>query len=143
MRLIGFVLAVTILTGCIPPNTALINALAPATTIGNSLECDETTCKQSWERSQFWIAKHSKWKIQTATDVLLQTFNPTQYDPSFGFSITKEPLGNGRYRITMEAVCANSFGCSPNDTEVKNAFYYYVANGKDLLEGVPRLIAIR
>jgi hypothetical protein len=98
--------------------------------------CDDANCDECWERAQLWIVKHSKWKIQTATNVLIQTYNPTGSDPSYGFTVTKEPAGNGRYRITIEMSCGNMFGCSPKAEDVERAFYHYVIHGEDLLVGV-------
>ncbi|HKN65977.1 MAG TPA: hypothetical protein VJW73_06850, partial [Gemmatimonadaceae bacterium] len=95
-----------------------------------------TDCKGDWERAQLWIVKHSKWKIQTATDVLVETYNPSEYDPSFGFTATKEPLGNGRYKISLNAKCANFLGCDPREADVVAAFNHYVATGLDVLASI-------
>jgi hypothetical protein len=130
------------LAGCATTNPGLVSALAPAADIGASVQC-ASGCKEEWERAQLWLAKHSRWKIQLATDVLLQTFNPSQSEPSYGFSATKEPSGGGAYIIRMEMVCGNMFGCNPKPVEVRNAFYYYVKHGTDLLSGQANLIGIR
>lgn len=128
-----------LLIGCASTGSSIHTALAPAIESGvTEADCD-TTCSEQWQRAQLWLAKHSKWKIQTATDAIIQTFNPTGYDPSYGFSVTKEPLGGGRYRITMELACGNPFGCSPKSEDVRAAFYYYVQTGNDLLAGIGNL----
>jgi hypothetical protein len=43
----------------------------------------------------------------------------------------------------MELACGNMFGCDPKPLDVKNAFYYYVKTGVDLLPGVGNFAAIR
>jgi hypothetical protein len=142
-KLIAIVIMMAmVLFGCSPVSNRLQSTLAPTANIGDSITC-QNGCKQEWERAQLWIAKHSKWKIQTATDVLIQTFNPTEGDPSYGFSITKEPTGSGSYVIRMELACGNMFGCDPKPLDVKNAFYYYVKTGVDLLPAVGSFAAIR
>ena len=122
-------------TACAGNNPAVTAALVPAAMIGTSVPCDSTTCKEDWERAQLWIVKHSRWKIQTTTDVLIETYNPVGYEPSYGFTVVREPAGGGSYSISMTMTCGNMFGCSPKPVEVQEAFYYYVARGIDLLSG--------
>lgn len=128
------------LVGCLPPQPL---ELGPAVDAG-PVTCD-TGCKVAWQRSQFWIAKHSLMKIQTATDVLVQTYNPTKAtDQTYGFTVTREPMGGEKYRITLETSCANQYnGCSPIADDVKAAFYYYVATGVDVLADKTDLVGIQ
>jgi hypothetical protein len=142
MKKIIAVLLMMAVFGCSIVSTRLQSTLAPAANIGDSVTC-QNGCKNEWERAQLWIAKHSRWKIQLSTDVLIQTFNPTQGDVSYGFSVTKEPAGSGSYVIRMELACGNMFGCDPKPIDVRNAFYYYVKTGVDLLDGQQNLSAIR
>lgn len=145
MKGLAFVLLPLALAGCATSNNpALIASLAPADSMGYELICESQDCAEQWQRAQVWVVKHSHWKIQTATDVLIQTYNPTGSMPTYGFSIMKEPLGNGRYRITMSLSCGNIFGCSPpTANQVKKAFYYYLASGNDLFDRAPRVTGIR
>jgi hypothetical protein len=136
------VFALTLVAGCASTNSRLNVALAPAANIGNSVDC-VAGCREEWERAQLWLVKHARYKIQIATDVLIQTFNPPQSEPEYGFSITKEPAGGGRYAIRMEMACGNMFGCNPKPIDVRNAFYYYAKTGTDLLAGQGYLSAIR
>lgn len=121
-------------------STRLQATLAAATTTG-PVEC--TGCKAEWERAQLWLTRHSKWKMQTATDVVLQTFSPVNYDVSYGFTITKEPVLEGKYRIKLAMACGNPLGCDPAPSDVGRAFYHYVATGVDVLEGLGYLGSIR
>lgn len=106
--------------------------LGPAASAG-PVVCD-TNCKVAWERAQLWIVKHSKMKVQTATDVLVQTYNPESMKSEYGFTATREPVSNGQYRITLAAYCADPLiGCNPRPEDVVAAFNYYVATGKDVL----------
>jgi len=105
--------------------------LGPAASAG-PVVCD-TGCKVAWERTQFWIAKHSPMKIQTATDVLVTTYNPTGNN-AYGFTATREPLAGGQYRITIKAFCQDVLTpCNPRNEEVVAAFNYYVATGRDVI----------
>jgi hypothetical protein len=66
------------------------------------------------------------------TDVLIQTYNPREHDPSYGFTVIREPSG-GSYTIRLGLNCGNMFGCTPEPAHVRQAFFYYVKTGRDLL----------
>lgn len=124
--------------GCVSGVTTegVKTALTPAEGIAFEAVCAADDCTEYWQRAQLWLAKHSNMKIQTSTDVLLQTYNPpSSAGSTYGFTITKEPLAEGQYKIVMEANCSGMM-CSPKVEEVYKAFYYYVKTGEDLLLGV-------
>jgi len=127
------------LSACISISERLQSVLAPAANIGDSVSC-QAECKDEWQRAQLWIVKHSGWKIQIATDVVIQTYNPAK--STYGFSITREPAGGGSYTIRMEVACGDDW-CDPKPLDARNAFYYYVKTGTDLLLGQGYLSAIR
>lgn len=74
----------------------------------------DAECTAAWEAAQIWVAKNSRLKIQTATNVMIETFGGGQYDPTLAMRVLKEPQGVGRYSITFSGWCHNMFGCSPN-----------------------------
>lgn len=77
--------------------------------------CDgERDCAAKWDAAQLWVAKNAGYKIQTVTSVLIQTFNPGRADVYLAATITKEPLGGGRFRIIGSMWCDNPLGCSPD-----------------------------
>ena len=124
------VLAITciLVAACVGTRPIMLGAAANA----GPVTCD-TNCTTAWERAQLWIAKHARWKIQTATDVLIQTYNPPEQDASYGLIATKEPVGGGRYTIRLALRCANFIRCNPSQADVASAFNHYVATGEDVL----------
>lgn len=74
----------------------------------------EADCKTKWEAAQLWVVHNAGYKIQTATSVLIETYNPSQYSSSLAARVTKEPLGGGKYKIVIFVWCNNSYGCRPN-----------------------------
>ena len=74
----------------------------------------EKECTAKWETAQLWVVKNAGYKIQTATTVLIQTFNATGSRVELAAQITKEPMGGGRYQFIAKVWCDNIFGCSPN-----------------------------
>lgn len=113
-----------------------MTALAPAQGMGTYAECGGLMCRECWERAQLWVAKHSRRKVQIATDVMIETYNPGDHEPEYAFKVIKEPIGGGVYRIQISMVCGNMFGCSPEETDIQRAFVFYVLRGKDLLVGL-------
>jgi hypothetical protein len=105
--------------------------LGPAAGAG-PVTCD-SGCAAQWERAQLWIAKHSRLKIQLATDVIIQTYNPPDNSAYFGFTATKEPVGGSTYRISLGVACVNLISCLTRPEDVRAAFYHYVATGTDIL----------
>lgn len=82
----------------------------------------EADCKAKWEAAQLWVVHNAGFKIQTATDVLIETYNPTGGSPSLAARVTKEPLGGGKYQIVVFVWCDNVFGCVPDSWQAALAF---------------------
>lgn len=71
-------------------------------------------CQAKWDAAQLWVVQNAGVKIQTATSVVIETYNSPDSSPRLAVRVTKEPLGGGRYRIVVVTGCANIFGCQPN-----------------------------
>lgn len=71
-------------------------------------------CNAKWEAAQLWVVHNAAYKIQTATNVLIETYNPSQHSPSLAARVTKEPQGGGKYRLLVALWCDNMFGCVPD-----------------------------
>jgi hypothetical protein len=74
----------------------------------------EKECNAKWETAQLWVVKNAGYRIQTATSVLIQTFNATGTRVELAAQVTKEPQGGGRYQFVAKVWCDNMFVCSPN-----------------------------
>ena len=135
MRTLLAVVMLICIIGCASTSPQTRALLAEAA-LSTEVVCESDQCKECWERAQLWLANHSQLKVQIATDVMLQTYNPAGSGVVYAFSVTKEPLGAGRYKIVMDLACGNMFGCSPKPEDVTRAFYHYVRTGKDLLVGM-------
>jgi hypothetical protein len=94
------------------------------------LHCfDADECKLMWDRATFFVNTNAGFKIQIHNDNLIQTYNPSQYSPALAFSISKEPLGDGSYRIWTKSWCDNAFGCKPNQIEAIARAKRYMRTG--------------
>lgn len=75
---------------------------------------NKAQCDLFWQRAQVWIAQNSTYKIQTATDTVIQTYGPLGSRVDLAFQITRIPNADGSAQIKMSAGCANIFGCRPD-----------------------------
>ena len=133
-RLLPLVVALPLLAGC-ATSTEIVTALEPARDMPSEVRCTDP-CTDEWQRAQFWISTYSGWRMQTNTDVVIETFSPSEGSVRRGFSVTREPMGGGEYVIRLGQYCDNFLGCgSATDLEVEQAFLYYVQTGEDLIRG--------
>lgn len=86
----------------------------------------EEDCKVKWEAAQIWISNNAGYKIQIATDALIETYNAVGSSPYLAAKVTKEPLGGGRYRIFVQLWCDNLLGCMPKPIKAALKFNQYV-----------------
>ena len=115
--------ALLLLGGCAgqPLDPAVIEAASQPVICKAGAECDA-----KWSRAVSWVVRNSQWKIQNQTDQIVETYNPTDYSTSPGFTITKVAEGNDAYEIDFATSCVNMFGCQPNPVALKADFNEYV-----------------
>ncbi len=68
-------------------------------------------CDVIWQRAQLWIAKNSKYRIELANDVVIQTYGPFEADTDLAFRAYREQLPDGTANISFKALCGNWIGC--------------------------------
>ena len=92
------------------------------------LDCvGDDQCKLYWERAQVWVVKNSNWKIQIATDVLIQTYNAA--GTLNHYTLMREPQGGGVERITMTTGCGSTFSrCQVRSDVARRSLYEFVTN---------------
>jgi hypothetical protein len=83
-------------------------------------------CQAKWSRAVAWVAKNSETKIQTQTDQLIQTYNPSN-TATTAYTVMKVAVAGDRYRIELQASCQNPFLCLPKPIQMKASFNRYVA----------------
>ncbi|HFD6847592.1 TPA: hypothetical protein ACF3LB_001339 [Enterobacter hormaechei] len=121
----GAMITTAMLVGCASKVDPALKAEAM-----KPLTCkDEKQCDLYWKRAQFWIANNSAWKIQTATDTLISTFNPPQYDARLAYQVSKMPNEDGSSRIYIAPFCNNMFGCQPEMYGAVVNFKNFVKSG--------------
>ena len=74
---------------------------------------DKKQCDYYWQRAQLWIAQNAPFKIQTVSDVMIQTYGPIDTDQRLAFLITKDVRPDGSAHIGININCGNEYGCYP------------------------------
>jgi len=108
-------LAISMLAGCATSPETLAKREALNKTI--PVCTAKKDCDAKWEAAQLWVIHHADYKIQTANNVLIQTYSPVGGTPNIGARVTKEPIGGGKYAILVSIWCDNMFGCVPNSLD--------------------------
>lgn len=108
------VLVAAVLSGCAIAPTAETQAKQAELASTTPVCASDADCKAKWDAAQLWIAHNAGYKLQTATDVLLETYNSVGGSPDIAVQVTKEPMGGGKYKIVVSVSCDNIFGCVPN-----------------------------
>lgn len=84
-------------------------------------------CKAQWEAAQRWILQNLRWKIQSANDVYIETFGPSD-EAATAMRVVKEPVGGGKFRIEANTRCGNMIGCFPDPADSLLNFNRYVTS---------------
>jgi hypothetical protein len=78
-------------------------------------------CAEKWSKAQLWLTSHSRWKIQTASESIIQTYGPGSSSDA-AFTITRLNRADGSGEIDIRAMCGNLFGCIPTTRELETNF---------------------
>ena len=104
-------LVAAILMGCAtrqqPSAADQTDAYEPLVCVG------QAQCQTAWRRAQLWLVANSRWKIQIATDVVIETYNGDPYTPFRHYVLTRESLGGDRARSKSPAVARIPMGAPP------------------------------
>lgn len=122
MKLMLLCAVACLLTACVTVPPAVSEAKKAQYDASIPTCTGEADCKAKWEAAQLWVVHNAGWKIQTATDVLIETFNPPRGDTRIAARVTKEPLGQGRYKLLIFTWCGNMFTCSVDPWDAAIAF---------------------
>ena len=82
-------------------------------------------CDVKWRRALTWVSRNSR-KFQMRGDSIIDTFIPVNQSAASNFLVSKVPLGNGVYEITIITGCDNLRGCVPNATQLRASFNRFV-----------------
>lgn len=130
MKLVKMLAATTIassaLCGCATPPEVQAKQSEFLRTIPTCTGVDD--CNAKWDAAQLWIVHNAGWKIQTQSNVLIETYNPVESSPRIAVRVTKEPIGGGKYMLVVKVWCNNVFGCQPDAWDAAIDFNRHIAS---------------
>ena len=142
LRRTAAVFIILVSFACASQNQRVIDALAPAADLVETVECDGEKCDLYWERAKLWVIRHSHFKIRLANNMMIQTYKAPADKLSYAFAVVKEPVSGSTYKIEFGSYCGNPEGCDIDPVSLKSAFNFFVVNGQDLLIGAGYLNSI-
>lgn len=82
----------------------------------------ERECELKWASARNWVLSNAGFKIQNITGDYIETFGSVGGSTYLAARVTKDPLPDGGYRITVMVWCDNPFGCNPDADDAALAF---------------------
>lgn len=83
-------------------------------------------CRVKWSRAVQWVMQNSAYKLQTQSDLVIQTMGPLPDDTRPAFTISRSANANGSGVINFSGGCDNIFGCIPSMLEEQASFVQFV-----------------
>ena len=97
--------------------------------------CDnKTQCDEWWQKAEFFVNKHAGMRIRSVTDTVIETYGSTDYT-RMSFTVSKEPLGDGKARIFVKAYCKD--GICDGGWDLEKA-HEMAIKAKKYISGVPQ-----
>lgn len=120
------------LTGC---TTTLVDLTPEEQVYVDAVNAMDTTFtvpkaeeEVTWGRIQSFIGKYSSMKIQTASDYIIETYNPSSGDMDYGYSAVRTPMGD-EVEFTVRCVCGNMFA-GKSAAQNARVLAYYAKTGE-------------
>ena len=127
---IGALAAAACLFGCAARQPPSMTATEVAE-YNNPVECTGAEeCALLWRRAQAWVAQNSGFKIQVATEMVLETFSAPNYSMRWAFRAVRQPMGKNSERIIIEPSCGQAPLCTRSRDSLVAAFNAYVRAAK-------------
>ena len=85
--------------------------------LAEPLECKGVVeCGRLWRKAQAWVVQNAGYKIQSATDAYLQTYNAQSYSSNWAMQLTRMPIGPDTERINLDPSCGPTPLCKEDSS---------------------------
>jgi len=84
-------------------------------------------CEVAWAAARQWVVDNAGYKLDTYSADSMQTFAPLGSERALAARVSKEPVGNGSYRIIASFSCGSNHGCSLRPDVALRRFDQFVA----------------
>ncbi len=96
------------------------------------IECTNTEeCERLWRRAQAWVVEQSGFKVQIATNSIIQTFNAPSYSTGWAFTVVRSPISKTTERFVVSPSCGDAPLCRKSKYEMVAAFHATLRPLKD------------
>ncbi len=120
--------AVLSITGCV--HTQMIELTAPereglraAMAQPLTFTVPKEQAGDAWGRAQSFVGRFSSMKLQTASEFVIQTFNPVGSSVAYGYYVTRTPLG-AEHQFEVQCVFGNMFSAEDANANAHLAAHY-------------------
>lgn len=101
--------AAVLLSGCASffeykPYVEKVTILEPDAECGNKMQCEAM-----WVASRRWVNDHIRWRIKDMADGYLETYGAPAGSIYPSARVTREPVGDDKYRFVLELFCQGSW----------------------------------
>lgn len=80
---------------------------------------EEKECEWLWQAAQAFVARETSMKVQTVSDVLFETYNPSNRSRGLAGRVIREPQPGGGYHLSAIFFCDYSCDLMANTMKVK------------------------
>jgi hypothetical protein len=85
------------------------------------------SCDILWSKAQIWVSENAGYKIQIATDSIIETYSARDYSTGYSIRLTKTPKENGKYELKL------NISCGPYPICGENQIYFQARFRRDML----------
>lgn len=90
---------------------------------------EKSKSDETWGRAQVWLTSYASYKIQTATDYVLQTFAPVESNSDdYAYEVTRLPGGTSD-TFTVKCVAGSAWLYGDNALMNAKVFAHYLQTG--------------
>ncbi|PMS37618.1 hypothetical protein B0G57_11035 [Trinickia symbiotica] len=129
MKTMLWLAACALAAGCTATNHVTPETMQIATAPLVCRNADE--CAVWWHRAHDWVTRHSAYKVETATDSLIESAGPEGGSGKLAYQITKTANADGSATIGFAAHCDSMLGCRPDPWQAGAAFKQFVKTGTE------------
>jgi hypothetical protein len=118
IKVLAVVAAAVMLSGCATFNENMANARNEQAQVKSRFAAtrpacqNEQQCEKMWAAARNWVINNCGMKIQNITDGYIETYGST--GTQLACRVTKDPMANGNWQLTVTTGCNNMFGCIPD-----------------------------
>ena len=120
------IIALSLLLGCVTLTPAEQSYLDRVAARSSQVRITAKSERYAWGRVQSFIGQHSSMKIQTVTDFVIQTYNPSENQVDFGYTVTKTPGPKGDFELSVNCFAGNSYASGQAQRNAKILVDYLI-----------------